>query len=662
MISELSSPMRSATTLLAIGVVVFASGCLDRELKPLNPCLVSGVTRKVAVTNVDFVDLLFVVDNSGSMRQEQGSLREQFPRLITTLTTGKKSNGDTFPPVKDLHLGVVSTDMGLVGVPNNYPGCNTDREVNKGGDDGLLLHPGNTAPGCDATYPPFLSFVQGQDPKKIATDFGCIANLGTSGCGFEMPFESGLKALWPKNYVDASGNVFAPDKNPILFLSTTADDRYGHGDTPTPAGNGGFLRNDPVKGVSLIAIVVVSDEEDCSSKDDSHFRSTNDPNDPLSKQGINLRCYYNPDHLFSVDRYIKGYQGLRPGAEQLVIFGGIVGVPSDLVNADARNAVMFDDQGSRDAYYDMILSDARMQERPLNENIPALANLAPSCTRVDKLGENSTAFPPRRSIQLAKGFGQNAIIQSICQDDFGPAMDAIIDVIAKQLGAVCLPRPLVRKSDGAVGCNVVWELPKAGTAPDQTPVDCTAASYLSPVDPGRAPVNERGGKNCKVTQLPVTTADKIPSGDGWYYDDFTTARANECPKSQPQRVSFSDAAKPPTGVTVKLECLNETQTVAQTRTDIAANQPGIGTPCQSAGSDMVPFADDSKCIVELKNGQQDTTMFCHPTQNVCVFGCNGDSQCPGGWVCDRRAASVAETMGKGFCTNPTCGAEAEDAE
>ncbi|HET6337422.1 MAG TPA: hypothetical protein VFG30_29560, partial [Polyangiales bacterium] len=183
-----------------------------------------------------------------------------------------------------------------------------------------------------------------------------------------------------------------------------------------------------------------------------------------------------------------------------------------------------------------------------------------------------------------------------------------------------------------------------------------------PVDPGRAPVNERGGKNCKVTQLPVTTADKIPSGDGWYYDDFTTARANECPKSQPQRVSFSDAAKPPTGVTVKLECLNETQTVAQTRTDIAANQPGIGTPCQSAASDMVPFADDSKCIVELKNGQQDTTMFCHPTQNVCVFGCNGDSQCPGGWVCDRRAASVAETMGKGFCTNPTCGAEAEDTE
>jgi hypothetical protein len=43
--------------------------------------------------------------------------------------------------------------------------------------------------------------------SESATDFGCIANLGTSGCGFEMPFEAGLKALWPKNYVDADGNI-----------------------------------------------------------------------------------------------------------------------------------------------------------------------------------------------------------------------------------------------------------------------------------------------------------------------------------------------------------------------------------------------------------------------------------------------------------------------
>jgi hypothetical protein len=652
---------RSITAMAFLGMAALSSGCLDRELKALNPCLVSGVARKVAVTNVDFVDLLFVVDNSGSMRQEQGALREQFPRLITTLTTGRKSNGETFPPVKDMHLGVVSTDMGLAGIANNFPGCNTQRHIN-GGDDGVLLHPGNTGTGCAAMYPPFLSFIQGKDaPEKIAQDFGCISNLGTTGCGFEQQLEAGLKALWPKNYKDADGNVYQPDKNPILFLSTTNEGRFGHGDTPTTqGGNGGFLRNDPIKGLSLIAIVIVSDEEDCSSKNTGHFISTNDPTNPLSKQGINLRCFYNKQNLFEIDRYVKGFQGLRPGSEQLVIYGAIIGVPKELVSPEAREGVVWDDQASRDAYYDMILSDTRMVERPINENVPSTANVSPSCSRTDKAGERADAYPPVRMVQVAKAFGENAVVQSICQDDFGPAMDAIIDVIAKQLGAVCLPRALVRKSDGKVGCNVVWELPKAGSAPELTPTSCDTARwpYLKPVEKGRALINERMGNNCLVEQLPVTTLGTIPSGDGWYYDDFSEARMNECPKSQPQRVSFSDAAKPPTGVTVKLECLNETQRLSNTRLDVREGQPEVGKSCSKMGPDMMPFADDKECIIELKDGNQDTSMFCHPALNVCVKGCTGSAQCPAGWVCDDRPSSTAATKDKGpFCTNPTCGAQ-----
>jgi hypothetical protein len=331
-------------------------------------------------------------------------------------------------------------------------------------------------------------------------------------------------------------------------------------------------------------------------------------------------------------------------------------VPKELVSAEAREGVDFDDQTSRDQYYDQILSDPRMMERPMNENIPAIANVAPSCTRTDAEGQRADAYPPVRMVQVAKGFGPNAVVQSICQDDFGPAMDAIIDVIAKQLGAVCLPRALVRKADGFVGCNVVWELPKPGTAPEQTPVDCGGAAYLGPVDPGRAPTNERGGKNCKVTQLAVKTIGEKPAGEGWFYDDFSMESKAECPQSQPQRVSFSDNAKPPTGVTVKLECLNETQKLSNTRTDIREGQPEVGQTCSNMKDDGTPFADDNKCIIELKDGKQDTTMFCHPKLNVCVKGCTGTAQCPAGWVCDSRPQQVTEAGGKAFCTNPTCGA------
>jgi hypothetical protein len=68
-----SSLVRLWTPIMII--VSCGMGCLDRELKPLNPCLVSGVSRQVQVKNVDKVDLLFMVDNSNSMAGEQQSLR-----------------------------------------------------------------------------------------------------------------------------------------------------------------------------------------------------------------------------------------------------------------------------------------------------------------------------------------------------------------------------------------------------------------------------------------------------------------------------------------------------------------------------------------------------------------------------------------------------------
>lgn len=386
------------------------------------------------------LDLLFVIDNSGSMRPEQLALRDQFPRLVNALTTGRTVRGSSFPAVKDMHLGVVSADMGLAGIANTFPGCNTQRHIN-GGDDGVLQHPSNTGPGCAASYPPFLSFVQGtDDPGQVSADFGCISNLGTSGCGFEQQLEAGLKALWPKNYVDADGNAYLPENNPILFLSTTAEGRYGHGDVPPEqGGNAGFLRGDTAAGGSHVAIIVVTDEEDCSSRDTGHFISTNDPANPLSRQGPNLRCFYNKQNLFDPQRYINGYRALRPGKPELVMYGAIVGVPTDLVSEMARTNVRWDDQASRDAYYDSVLNDPRMQEVPENENVPALANVRASCSWTDTTGASNTAFAPRRIVEVAKGIGTNAVIQSICQSDFSEPTDAIVELIGSRLAANCSP-------------------------------------------------------------------------------------------------------------------------------------------------------------------------------------------------------------------------------
>jgi hypothetical protein len=160
-------------------------------------------------------------------------------------------------------------------------------------------------------------------------------------------------------------------------------------------------------------------------------------------------------------------------------------------------------------------------------------------------------------VELAREFGQSAVVQSICnctpvgdpacQADFGEAMDAIIEVVVAQLGGVCLPQPLVRQEDGMVHCDVTWELPRPSEAVQGAPTACSALAFLE--DHG---VAESGGALCKVTQLAVD-GHSVDSGDGWYYDDTPDAQA-ECKPKTPQRVAFTANAKPPTGVRVALEC------------------------------------------------------------------------------------------------------------
>jgi hypothetical protein len=144
-------------------------------------------------TRIEKLDLLFVVDNSNSMTEEQSALQAQFPKLIETLTSGERFPGDPSPfaLIKDVHLAVVSSDMGLVGV-SGIQGCQGF------GDDGIMKSP--ALQGCSGTSSDerFLSYEAGKgDPGELAFNFGCVAMLGTGGCGFEQPLEAGLKALWP---------------------------------------------------------------------------------------------------------------------------------------------------------------------------------------------------------------------------------------------------------------------------------------------------------------------------------------------------------------------------------------------------------------------------------------------------------------------------------
>lgn len=391
----------------------------------------AGTPAQEPGARIEQLDLLFVVDNTNSMFGEQQSLQAVLPKFIKALTTGVGgSSQQQFPPVRDVHIGVVSADMGTPAI--DFNNCRAD-----GGDDGRLQHAAHGS-GCDASYPLFLSYGPDTDAARaqLEQDFSCIAALGTGGCGFEQTLESAFKALWPSVYEDASGKVVQP--NPFSFLSTTPEGMRGRGDVPeAQGGNLGFLRNGP-QSPSLIAIVVLTDEDDCSMSD-SHPLSPNNQlpeDDPIRMQDMNLRCYYNKDKLYSItNRYLNGLHELRPNDPRRVVFAAITGVPADLVDAPARAGIDFSQANARGAFYDRILNDPRMQEviDPSTGPGSGQGNLKPSCLRVDATGQPSTAFPPRRIVELARGFGAQGMVQSICQDDFTSAADAVVELIARQL-------------------------------------------------------------------------------------------------------------------------------------------------------------------------------------------------------------------------------------
>lgn len=152
------------------------------------------------------IDVLFVVDDSHSMSDEQSHLVDSFPGfsdgLLTLVGAGY-----------DVHVGVVTTDAYAF----NEEGCT---------EIGALT---TKTGGNDASNAMCAPFSLGRFMSKyddLEADFACAARVGTSGDPKERPMLAALEAL-------------SPDKL-------------------APSGcNAGFRRDE-----ALLVIVIVTDEED----------------------------------------------------------------------------------------------------------------------------------------------------------------------------------------------------------------------------------------------------------------------------------------------------------------------------------------------------------------------------------------------------------------
>lgn len=581
------------------GMLAFLCSCMERSGVAVTPCTNASVENQFNVSNVNQVDLLFVIDNSESMSEEQASLGVQLPRMIQVLASGDREQDGRvdFPPVKDLHVGVISTDMGTHGF--SIRSCSLPLQ----GDDGVLMTRGNTSiEGCQNTYPAVQRFdpsVQGSDAQSFAFDVGCVARLGVNGCGIEQSLEATLKALAPRAETAYTKMGYQP---PQFFGSPNAT--LGHGDGQ----NQGFLRDN-----SILVIVLVTDEDDCTALDSQLYNANSDR---YRDTPLGLRCAFRKEALASTERFAKHLLSLRKNSD-LFVFAGIVGVPADLTS----NAKTLTE----------ILSNPLMQERVDTENRD---ELVPSCN----IPGRGRAFPPRRILETAQGIaeaGGTISIQSICQEDFTPAIDDVIEKIERVLTGACLPRRLQVTEQGKVKCKVTELLPEG-------------MACLS--DTGRVKVGEEFGRAlCEVNQLSIL--DGNPSGQavGWYYDQGSQEASMYCnlagDATSVQRVAFYNTEPSPAS-RLRLSCLQDVENVLVTVPD--GSKVLAGDFCTGEGS--------GSCV------SVHPSLVCDPIDKLCSASCTTDADCTSqgllGWVCDDRLLSsfrdnLPDTQ-RLICVNPIC--------
>lgn len=173
------------------------------------------------------MDIIFVIDDSGSMAEEQNNLAANFPKFVSKIESFKTKSGAKL----DYRLAVTTTARNLtynISVP--FGGT---MPMSEKGDDGAF----RMKKECGTTK----RWIERTD-ANASSAFTCLAKAGTGGASIEMPLEATKLALV---------------------------DRVNDGT------NAGFLRPD-----ALLAIVILTDEDDCS-REDNNFTIQNDRCDTM---------------------------------------------------------------------------------------------------------------------------------------------------------------------------------------------------------------------------------------------------------------------------------------------------------------------------------------------------------------------------------------------
>jgi hypothetical protein len=238
---------------------------------------------------------------------------------------------------------------------------------------------------------PWAEHTKAAPNADLVEQVSCLAQLGTAGCGIEQQLQAGIRALERDDQVQ-------------------------------------FTRDN-----YLLAVIVVSDEEDCSIKDEGLFQT----DEWLEVNGqprgsINIACNYpasnEENYLFSPQHFYDKIVGLKGGNRASVVFAAIVGVPNEAGSPC---------QGSGDeitACLDHPSMQYNLQQYEVGGT--TITHFVPACVRQSGDTLVTEARPGRRYVKLAQEFGCAGYVYSICNDDWSQAMTEIARMIVKCIDVV----------------------------------------------------------------------------------------------------------------------------------------------------------------------------------------------------------------------------------
>ena len=393
------------------------------------------------------IDMLFVIDNSPSMLDKQTAMIASFPKMMDAL--GTLDGG-----LPNLHIGVVTSDMGTKGSMDSSPGPSIGSgpgQCTGHGDDGALQHYDGAVPAPELGGALYISDLGNADGSRTRNYTGAlrdvftkIASVGANGCGFEQHFASMRRAL---------GN----------------------------SANGDFVR--PTAG---LAVVIVADEDDCSMSHSTmigadvttlgpllSFRCTRfgiecddggATTDAMNQVGPKAACHPRADSAYveDVQPFVDFLSTLKGDPRGVMV--AAIAAPAAPVEIELRTPA-----GGGTA-------------------VPALAH---SCMYTGTDGLTQVGDPAVRIHALVDAFPNRGSFSTVCSDDLSLSLSSVGYTAKKLVGDPCIDTALADTS-AAPGLQPLCEV-LDGTEPtpacDGTnldhcwqvvtdPATCSAADHL----------------------------------------------------------------------------------------------------------------------------------------------------------------------------------------